>query len=68
MSRPRFKVLSRVKYAAGTSVKPHALPRFNHTNGMQPARAEILSAGHCELEGQRLEFQDVRLFFPVEQQ
>jgi hypothetical protein len=52
MPRRRFKVLSKVAYRAGTSVKPHALPKFNHTNG---------------IEGVRLEFQDVRLFFPVEQ-
>lgn len=60
-----FKVLSKVTYKRGTSIKSHALPKFEHTNGLQPRAAELLCAGHCERNGERMEFQDVRLFFPT---
>ncbi len=66
MARRKFKVLSKVTYKPGTSIRTESLPKFNHTNQMQPARAELLSAGHCEIDGQRMEFQELRMFFPCD--
>lgn len=53
------------KYRKGNGkLRDDKLPSCVHTNGVQPVEAHLLAAGVVERDGVRLEFQDMRLYFP----
>lgn len=62
------KILYQEKYKPGAmKLKDDFIPDCKHSDGYHPVRAEIRAAGTCELNGERLEFQDVRLWFSTKQ-
>lgn len=63
----RSKITFKQTYRKGTMVRKDCLPITKHTNTYQPRRMDILAAGRLITEdGTEMEFQDVRLYFPVE--
>lgn len=49
--------------AHGAEIAKDELPELNHTQGKQPDRADIIGAGHMEIDGHPFEFQDIRVYF-----
>jgi hypothetical protein len=60
----REKILFKQTYKKGTTVKREALPITRHTHTYQPVEMHLLTAGIIDRGGEKLEFQDIRLYFP----
>ena len=63
----RDRVLYRETYKANTKFRNDVLPVLKHADGMQPIRMDLKSSGLIEINGKKLEFQDVRLYFTHEE-
>jgi len=68
--RPKHWPTERVLYAetyykGARAFRPDSLPTTRHTNVYQPREGYIIGAGTIERpDGTRLEYHDVRLYFP----
>jgi hypothetical protein len=64
----REKILFVQKYKKHSAfVNKDALPVTKHTAGYQPSAVELVAAGRVQMEnGEVLEFQDCRMYFPVQ--
>lgn len=60
----RDRIIYRETYKAGTCVRKDCLPITKHTKTYQPRRMDLKAAGVIEVNGEEMEFQDVRLYFP----
>jgi hypothetical protein len=63
----KFKLLFEQKYRKQSYfVKEDLLPDLKHSNGYAATHMEILSTGHCELDGRQLEFQNIRIYLDTQ--
>jgi hypothetical protein len=60
----REKTLLRETYRKGTQVNKDQLPTTRHTLVYQPREMHLLAAGVVQRGDERLEYHDVRLYFP----
>lgn len=65
---PRDRILYRETYTRGTSISDACLPvirHFSNSGTKVPhtvVRTDLLAAGTIEVNGERLEFQDLRIY------
>lgn len=61
--RPRDRLLREETYRKGTAmIRPGNLPTLYHVNGFRVISCEIQKAGAVERDGQRLEYQVLKVF------